>query len=238
MIGAPQPVSAAPAGAAEMRVKICGVNTPAAFDAAAEAGADWIGFVFFPRSPRFVTASGAASLSGRLAGGPVRVGLFVDPSDDGIAEVLDRVHLSALQLYAEPARIAAIHARFGIPVWRSFAVEVPADLPDNAGVASALVVEPRAPAGSDRPGGNASRLDWAMLAGWRPAASWLLAGGLTPDNVARAIAESGAAAVDVSSGVERLPGIKDPALVRAFVETAKSAGAMRPLQPAAAPEQQ
>jgi phosphoribosylanthranilate isomerase len=206
-----------------VRVKICGVNTPAAFDAAAEAAADWIGFVFYPASPRFVTPSGAAILSGRLACGPGRVGLFVDPSDDEIAEVLDRMKLAALQLYAPAARISTIRAKFDVPVWRSLAVQGPEDLPESAGVAACLVVEPQPPDGASRPGGNGQALDWSWLAGWEPECAWMLAGGLTPDNVARAVAMSGAAAVDVSSGVESEPGIKDPALIAAFVAAAKGA---------------
>jgi phosphoribosylanthranilate isomerase len=204
-----------------MRVKICGVNSAATFDAAAEAAADWIGFVFFARSPRCVTASAAAMLSSRLPGGPRRVGLFVDPTDDEIAEVLDRVDLHILQLYAPDARLAVIRAKFGKPVWRALAVTTPADLPEGAGVAAALVVEAAAPPGAGRPGGNGEKLDWTMLAGWEPDAPWLLAGGLSPDNVVEAIAVSGARAVDVSSGVESAPGVKDPALIARFVRAAR-----------------
>ncbi len=206
----------------KMRVKICGVNSPAAFDAAAEAAADWVGFVFFERSPRHVTPAAAAALSHRLPNGPRRVGLLVDPTDDAVAAVLDALPLHALQLYAPPARIAAIRARFGVPVWRAIGVAGPADLPDGAGVAACLVIEPRAPAGADRPGGNATTMDWSMLAGWEPGVPWLLAGGLTPGNVGQAIAQSGAVAVDVSSGVESAPGVKDPALIAAFVAAARA----------------
>jgi phosphoribosylanthranilate isomerase len=208
-----------------VRVKVCGVNSPAAFDAAAEAGADWVGFVFFAGSPRHVTPAQAALLSGRLVGGPARIGLFVDPSDDEIAEVLDRLRLHALQLYAPPARIGAIRARFGVPVWRALAVADAHDLPEDGGVAAALVIEPPAPRGAGRPGGNAAMLsDWSLLAGWQPVTTWLLAGGLTPQNVGRAVAESGAAAVDVSSGVESAPGVKEPALIAAFVAAARATG--------------
>lgn len=206
-----------------MRIKICGVNSPAAFDAAVEAAADWIGFVFFAGSPRYVTAAQAAGLSSRLPGGPMRVGLFVDPDDHEIASVLDRIHLHALQLYAPPARLGAIRARFDVPVWRALPVASPDDLPEDGGVAAALVVEAPAPAGAGRPGGNGAVLDWTVLAGWQPVTTWLLAGGLSPDNVGRAIAESGATAVDVSSGVESAPGVKDPALIAAFAAAARAA---------------
>jgi phosphoribosylanthranilate isomerase len=206
-----------------VRVKICGVNSPTAFDAAAEAGADWIGFVFFERSPRCVSPARAALLSGRLVGGPARVGVFVDPTDADLDTVLDAMRLHALQVYAAPERISAIRARFNVPVWKPIAVAAPDDLPEDGGIAAALVVEPKAPPGADRPGGLAERLDWAMLKDWQPATPWLLAGGLTPANVAEAIAASGAAAVDVSSGVETAPGVKDPALIAAFVAAARRA---------------
>ncbi len=206
-----------------VQVKICGVNSEAAFDAAAQSGADWVGFVFFDRSPRNVGAARAAALSSRLAGGPLRVGLFVDPADDAIARVLDAVPLDALQLYAPASRVDEVHTRFGVPVWRSVGVSALADLPADAGEASRLVIEAKPPAGADRPGGNAVAVDWAMLSGYAPAFCWMLAGGLTAANVRQAVVQSGAAAVDVSSGVESAPGLKQPALIRAFVTAAKQA---------------
>jgi phosphoribosylanthranilate isomerase len=205
-----------------VRVKICGVNSPAAFDAAAQAGANWVGFVFSPASPRFVTPAGAARLSGRQLGGPGRVGLFVDPTDDDIAETLDVVKLHALQLYAPVERISRIRAKFGVPVWRAVGVTSPADLPDGGGISAALVVEPKPPEGAAQPGGNGVALHWTMLRDWHPATAWLLAGGLTPDNVARAIAESGAQAVDVSSGVESEPGVKDAVRITKFIQAARA----------------
>jgi phosphoribosylanthranilate isomerase len=201
------------------RVKICGINSANAFDAAVDAGADWVGFVFFARSPRFVTAAEAAAVSARRTGGPPRVGLFVSASDDEIAAVLAGVKLDILQLYDSPERAASVAARFGLPVWRS--VSVSGALPESAGAASALLVEPPAPEGATRPGGNAVVLDWGLLRGWSPGFPWLLAGGLTPENVGRAIAESGAAAVDVSSGVETAPGRKSVELISRFVAAVK-----------------
>ncbi len=201
-----------------VQVKICGVTDTAGRDAAAVA--DWIGFNFFPRSPRFVTPAVAAALAGE--GGPARVGLFVEPTDDEVAAVLAAVRLDAVQLYASAERVAAVRARFGVAVWHALPVAGRAELP-RATAADALVVEARAPAGADRPGGNGVRLDWGMLAGWEAPVPWLLAGGLTPGNVAGAIAASGARAVDVSSGVERAPGVKDPGLVRAFIAAARGA---------------
>ncbi len=203
-----------------VRVKICGLNDPASFAAAVDAGADWVGFVFFPPSPRAVTPAQAAALSATRPGGPGRVGLFVDPADSDIAAVLDAVKLDALQLYTDAARAAAIGARFGRPVWRAIGVATPADLPAEAGAAARFVIEAKPPRGATRPGGNAVAFDWPILRGWTPPAPWILAGGLTPETVAGAIAASGAEAVDVSSGVETAPGVKDPARIRSFIAAA------------------
>jgi phosphoribosylanthranilate isomerase len=212
---------------ARIRVKICGVNTPAAAEAAHDAGADWIGFAFFPPSPRAVTPEQAARLSLRVpppdAGGPGRVGLFVDPTDQEIIEALRAVPLDALQLYSDALRTAELRARFGIAVWRAVGISERADAPDALAGADALVLEARAPADAARPGGNARSFDWSLLAGWRAPGPWILAGGLDPANVAEAVRVSAAAAVDVSSGVERAPGVKDRALIRAFVAAARAA---------------
>lgn len=204
-----------------VRVKICGVNDAAAFDAAAEAGADWVGFVFFPPSPRAVTPAQAAAISGRDEGGPLRVGLLVGAAIDEIASALAAVRLDAVQLYGASPPASLLRDRFGIQVWRAAGVATRADLPDAEADADALVIEPRPPPGATRPGGNAVTLDWSLLAGWAAPLPWLLGGGLTPDNVADAFALSGAAAVDVSSGVETAPGRKDPALIRRFIQAAR-----------------
>jgi phosphoribosylanthranilate isomerase len=201
------------------RVKICGVNSAEAFDAAYDAGTDWIGFVFLDRSPRFVTPAMAAGLSARRAGGPARVGLFVDPSDTEIAMAMDALTLDVLQLYAPVDRVADIVSRFGVPVWRSCAVSAAEDLPRDAGGAAALVIEARVD--GDRPGGLGVALDWTMLRGWKPGFDWLLAGGLNPGNVGAAVAATGAAAVDVSSGVEVSAGVKSAVLIRGFVAAAR-----------------
>ncbi len=212
-----------------VRVKICGVNSPAAAEAAEAAEADWIGFVFFPRSPRAVTPEQAASLSAIItdaaSGGPARVGLFVAPDEADIEAALARVRLDALQLYTDAARAAALRARFGIPVWRAVGLSTSADLPTRMDGSDALVLEARAPEHASRPGGNARAFDWSLLAGWSAPGFWLLAGGLDPANVAAAIRATGASAVDVSSGVERVPGVKDPALIRAFVAAARGSAA-------------
>lgn len=204
-----------------VRVKICGINDPAAFNSAVEAGADWLGFNFFPPSPRHVTPARAAELSARSPGGPPRVGLFVDPTPDAIAAVLATVRLDALQIYGA-VDLPALRARFGLEVWHAVGVRTAGDLPSHGGGADRLLIEPKAPPEATRPGGNAMRLDWSILRGWVAPAPWLLAGGLTPDNVAAAIRATGAEAVDVSSGVERTSGVKDPGLIRAFIARARS----------------
>ncbi len=201
-------------------IKICGIRDTAALDAAAEAGANWIGFVFAAGSPRLVTLAAAAALERRLPRPVRRVGLFVEPSDDEVARALDAVPLDVLQLYADPARAAALRRAFDRPVWLAHGVRSRTDLPACTDL-DGLVIEARPPAGADRPGGNGVRFDWSIATDWVAPAPWLLAGGLTPDNVAEAIRQSGAPAVDVSSGVEDAPGVKQPALIRAFIAAAR-----------------
>ena len=202
------------------RVKLCGVNSILAMDAAVEAGADWIGFVFAP-SPRCVTPDQAEALSTRHAGGPLRVGLFVDPTEADIEAALEAVPLDVLQLYAPPARAAELRDSFGVAVWRAIGVCTPADLPDGTEPIDGYVLDAKPPPGAARPGGNAVAFDWALLRGWAAPLPWLLAGGLTPENVAAAIAASGAAAVDVSSGIESAPGVKDADRIARFVRAAR-----------------
>lgn len=205
------------------QVKICGVNSPEALEAAAEAGADWVGFVFFPASPRAIAPAQAKALSAGKAGGPKRVGLFVDPGIQDVESALRTVQLDVLQVYASPARAAELRARFGVPVWNAVGVQSRADLPTSAPGVDGMVIEAKPPQGATRPGGNALALDWSILQGWNAPGPWLLAGGLTPENVADAIAATGASAVDVSSGVERARGVKDAGLIRAFIAAAKPA---------------
>lgn len=206
-----------------IQVKICGINDEAAFDTAVQAGADWVGFVFFPPSPRYVTATRAASLSARVAGGPRRVGLFVDPTEDAIAAVLGEMRLDVLQLYGAVPGLAGLRARFGLEIWRAVGIETRADLPADDRGADRLLLEAKPPAAATRPGGNAVSFDWSVMGGWAAPCPWMLAGGLTPDNVADAIRQTNATAVDVSSGVERARGVKDAGLIRSFIANARSA---------------
>lgn len=213
-----------------VRVKICGLKTEAAFDAAVAAGADWVGFVFFPPSPRFVTPARAAALAARRSGGPPRVGLFVAPTEATIADVLASVRLDVLQVYGA-VDAAALRARFGLAVWRATAVSTASDLPREMAGADALLLDAKPPKDATRPGGNAVPFDWGVMRGWSAPGPWLLAGGLTVANVAEAMRVTGAPAVDVSSGVESAPGVKDPALIQAFVAKVKRVGIEPPGSP-------
>ena len=207
-----------------VQVKICGVNDEAAFDAAFEAGADWLGLVFYPPSPRHLLPERAAVLSARQQGGPGRVGLFVDPTDAALDQVLAALSLDALQITsATPARAAAIRSRTGVPVWLATAVASRADLPEQSSGIDRLLLDAKPQPGDTLPGGNARRFDWTVTQGWAAPLPWMLAGGLTPETVADAVRQSGATAVDVSSGVERARGVKDPGLIRAFVKAAHAA---------------
>jgi phosphoribosylanthranilate isomerase len=162
-------------------------------------------------------------LSARSPGGPLRVGLFVDPTVDAIAAVLDAVQLDVLQLYGAGSALPALRARFGLPVWRAVGIAGAADLPTELAGADALLLEAKPPPQATRPGGNAASFDWSLLSGWTAPGPWILAGGLTVDNVAEAIRVTGAPAVDVSSGVEKTRGVKNPSLIRAFIANARAA---------------
>ncbi len=205
------------------KVKICGINSPELFDAVVEAGADFAGFVFYPASPRYVTPGEAAALSARHIGGPQRVGLFVNPTIEEIDEILQEVSLDILQIHAPAAAIAPLRNRFGRPVWRALGVATQADFPVPNERADGFVVEAKPPPGATRPGGNAVLADWKLLSTWHAKKFWLLAGGLTPENVAAALTQTNAPGADVSSGVETAPGEKSPELIRRFIAAVRQA---------------
>lgn len=212
---------------ADIRVKICGLRRAADVDAAVAAGAAYLGFVFFPKSPRHITPSEAAILAARVPPGVAKVGLTVDMPDAELDTLLAEVPLDMLQLHGHesPERVAEVKARHGLPVMKAVGIATEGDLAalDAHGrVADQILVDAKPPPGADRPGGNAVAFDWRLIAGRRWPVPWLLAGGLTPGNVAEAIRLTGARQVDVSSGVESAPGIKDEALIRAFVAAARS----------------
>lgn len=207
-------------------VKICGLREPAHVVAAAEAGARFVGFVFFPKSPRAVTVSEAAALAQAVPVGVARVGLFVDPDDALLAEVLAEVPLDVIQLHGHetPERVAEVKALTGLPVMKAVGISGAEDLPlltEHGLVADMLLVDAKAPKGADLPGGNGLAFDWRLLVGRRWLRPWMLAGGLTPGNVAEAVRLTGAPMVDVSSGVESAPGCKDVGLIGTFVAAAR-----------------
>ncbi len=207
-------------------VKICGITSDEAMDAAVEAGADYVGLVFFPPSPRAVSPERAAELSELLPDDVAKVGLFVDPSDALLDQVLTRVRLDLLQFHGTepPERLEAVRLEYGLPVMKMIPVAGPDDLAAAEAyltVADRLLFDARPPRDALLPGGNALAFDWSLLKGRRWSLPWMLAGGLTPANVAEAVRISGATAVDVSSGVETAPGVKDPALIRAFIAAAR-----------------
>ncbi len=208
-----------------VRVKICGLSTPDMIAAAVNAGAAYLGFVHFERSPRSVSLGQAAELAVQVPPGIAKVALVVDPDDAFLDALTAQVPTDILQLHGHETvqRVTAIRQRYGLPVMKVLGVGGAEDLPAldaYAAVADQLLVDTKPPAGADRPGGNAQSFDWSLIAGRRWQVPWMLAGGLRPDNVAAAIAQTGARQVDVSSGVESAPGCKDPALIRAFIEAA------------------
>jgi len=211
-----------------IQVKICGINSRPALAAAIEGGAAFIGLVFYPPSPRCVDLDQAAALAAAVPDGVVRTGLLVDADDAAIAAILKRVPLDMLQLHGgeSPARVRDIRARFGRPVMKVVKVAGAEDVgaaDAYGGAADRLLFDAKPPKGmlGALPGGNAVSFDWHLLAGRRWPLPWMLSGGLTAGNVAEAAAVSGAPAVDVSSGVEDRPGVKNPEKIRAFLKAAR-----------------
>jgi phosphoribosylanthranilate isomerase len=210
-----------------VKVKICGVRTPAIIEVAVEAGADYVGFVVFPLSPRHVEPEEAKPLIEAASGRIETVAVLVDPDDALIDRVLAKLRPDLLQLHGRetPERTAEIKARSGLRVIKAIGV---ARADDIAGAvlyedsADLILFDAKAPPSAALPGGNGVAFDWQALCGLSAGNVFALSGGLNPDNVARALELTGASLVDVSSGVERTPGHKDPALVRRFIEAAKA----------------
>lgn len=211
-------------------VKICGLSTPETLEAALEAGADMVGFVRFPRSPRHVDFVLGRDLSEQARGRASRVLLVVDPDDAELDEALAALDPDLVQLHGHetPERARAIRSRTGRPVMKAIGVGEAGDLAEIArfqGAVDRILLDAKAPPGARLPGGNGVAFDWRLLAGLDPPVPIMLSGGLTPSNVTDAIAVTGFTAVDVSSGVERAPGDKDPSLIAAFVRAARAAWA-------------
>ena len=207
-------------------VKICGLTTPDQALAAAAAGANYIGLVFFARSPRNLTLVQACDVALAVPPGVAKVALTVDADDAALMAILAAVPVDMLQLHGHesPARVAEVRARFGLPVMKAVGVATEADLPaldSYARVADQVLVDAKPAPGADLPGGNGLSFDWRLIARRRWPCPWMLAGGLRPDNVAEAIRLTGARQVDVSSGVESAPGVKDTEAVAAFIAAAR-----------------
>jgi phosphoribosylanthranilate isomerase len=206
-----------------VRAKICGLSTPQAVSAALAGGAGWLGFVFFVRSPRHVTAETAAQLTLPVRGAARTVAVMVDPSDAELDALTAAWRPDLIQLHGaeSPNRAAQIKARTGAAIIKALPVSSAHDIDASAayaGVADHLMFDARPPSDSELPGGVGARFDWGLLSSRRFERPWFLAGGLDPWNVSDAVRQSEAPAVDVSSGVERGPGVKDPALISAFLQ--------------------
>lgn len=209
-------------------VKICGLSTPEALDVAIEAGADMVGFVFFPPSPRNVSFEAARALSARVKDRAKKVALSVDADDVLLTAVVDALAPDFLQLHGKelPERIAAIKARFRLPVIKALAIETKSDFAQVKNYAAAsdwLLFDAKAPADATRPGGLGKPFDWSLMRGVAPGVPVMLSGGLDASNVADAIRVADPPAVDVSSGVESLPGRKDVGKIRDFIRRAREA---------------
>jgi phosphoribosylanthranilate isomerase len=208
-------------------VKICGLSTPASVDAAIKAGADMVGFVFFARSPRNVSIEAAAALASRARGRAGIVALTVDAEDAALADIVAALRPDLLQLHGResPERLAHLRALFGVPLMKVIGVAVRSDLAATQayGNADRFLLDTKPPADAALPGGNGLSFDWTMLEGFNAQAPIMLSGGLDSDNVAEAIRVARPDGVDVSSGVERAPGLKDEAKIAAFIRAARVA---------------
>jgi len=209
-------------------IKICGLNTPESVDAALDAGADAVGFVFFPPSPRHLGFEAARALGARVRDRALKVALAVDAADEWLAAVIEALRPDMLQLHGKETRdrVVMVRTRFGLPVIKALPIAERADLAPirlYASVADRLLFDARAPREATRPGGLGKSFDWRLLEGIDPGVPFMLSGGLDAGNVAEALRITNASAVDVSSGVERAPGEKDPDKIRAFVRAARNA---------------
>jgi phosphoribosylanthranilate isomerase len=209
-------------------IKICGLTSPEALDVALEAGADAVGFVFFPPSPRHLGFEAARALGARVRGRARKVALSVDADDEWLAASIEALKPDMLQLHGKetPDRVVVVRTRFGLPVIKALPIASRSDLTpirSYAAVTDQILFDARAPREATRPGGLGKSFDWTLLQGVNPGVPFMLSGGLDPGNVAEAVRITRAGAVDVSSGVERAPGFKDPDKIRAFIRAARDA---------------
>jgi phosphoribosylanthranilate isomerase len=208
-------------------VKICGLSTRETLDAALDAGADMVGFVFFPPSPRHLSLVAARDLGMQAQGRAAKVALTVDADDVLLGNIIEALRPDVLQLHGKEtvARVRDIKQKFGVQVMKVIAIETAADLdalPDYAEVADRILFDARAPDEATRPGGLGAAFDWRLLERLELKRPFMVSGGLDPRNIAEAIRITGAGGVDVSSGVERSPGLKDPEMIRAFIRAARA----------------
>lgn len=215
-----------------VRAKICGLRQVADLQAVSAAGAAYAGFVFFPKSPRHLGIAEAAALAVEAPVGLAKVALVVNAGDEQLDAILQAVPIDMLQLHGSepPERVAELRARYGLPVMKALGIAEAEDLallPAYEAVADQILVDAKPPKSADLPGGNGLAFDWRLLQGRQWRRPWMLAGGLTPDNVGEAVRLTGARQVDVSSGVESAPGQKDPGLIRAFTAALADSAAPR-----------
>ena len=213
-----------------LTIKICGLKTPDALDAALDAGANLVGFVFFPPSPRHLGLEAARALAAQVRGRAGKVALTVNANDQTLDDIVEALKPDMLQLHGTepPERVAVVRSRFGLPVMKALPIATRADLSpirSYAKVSDRLIFDARAPQEATRPGGLGKPFDWTLLQGLNPGVPYLLSGGLDATNVAEALRITRAPGVDVSSGVERAPGVKDPEKIRAFIHAAREAQA-------------
>jgi phosphoribosylanthranilate isomerase len=211
-----------------LSIKICGLKTPEALDVALESGADLVGFVFFASSPRNLGLEAARALGQRVQGRAGKVALTVDANDETLLAIVTALKPDMLQLHGTetPDRVVAVRTRFGLPVMKALPIAERKDISPirlYANVVDRLIFDARAPQDATRPGGLGKSFDWTLLQGINAGVPFMLSGGLDTDNVAEAIRITGAPGVDVSSGVERSAGVKDPDKIRAFIRAARSA---------------
>jgi phosphoribosylanthranilate isomerase len=209
-----------------LTVKICGLKTPEALDVALESGADLVGFVFFPPSPRHLGLEAARALGSHVQGRAGKVALTVDANDETLLGIVAALKPDMLQLHGRetPERVAVVRSRFGLPVMKALPIAVRKDLSPirlYANVADRLIFDARAPKEATRPGGLGTPFDWTLLKDVVPGVPFMLSGGLDADNVAHALSITRAWGVDVSSGVERAPGVKDLDKIKAFIHAAR-----------------
>lgn len=214
------------AGAPGVRVKICGITSPADARMAAEAGTDYLGMIFVPRSPRAISVDAGRAIAAAVPTGVQRVALTVD-ADDALISAIGDIGVDWIQMHGSepPERVAEVRAKTGLRVMKAVGIRDAADLDQidlYAQVADQILVDAKPPNDAPVPGGHGVAFDWQLIAGRTWQIPWMLAGGLAPDNVATAISLTHARQVDVASGTEAAPGIKDPRLVRAFVAAAKA----------------